>query len=91
MHWGVYNWVLFLLLAASFGVPWLFRKDQPSNWTKYPALGFLSIAILSFILGERFQVYWLASIMFIVGGLFLLAIFNRKLPSATQTGPGIKV
>jgi hypothetical protein len=90
MHWGVYNWVLFLLLAATFGVPWLFRRDQPTNWTKYPAIGFLSLAILSFILGERFQEYWLATVMLVIGGTFLLVIFNKKMPAAGQSAPEIK-
>jgi hypothetical protein len=90
MHWGVYNWVLFLLLAATFGVPWLFRKDQPTNWTKYPAIGFLAISILSLVLGERFQEYWLASMMLVIGGVFLLVIFNKKVPAAGQGVPEIK-
>jgi hypothetical protein len=90
MHWGVYNWVLFLLLAVTFGVPWLFRKDQPSNWTKYPAIGFLALALLSLVLGEQFQEYWLPSIMLVIGGLFLLAIFNKKIPVDSQRAPQIK-
>ncbi len=60
MEWGVYTWVLFLGFAAAFGVPWLRRKDQPSSWTKYPAVGFLALAILNFVLAEKFQEYWLA-------------------------------
>jgi hypothetical protein len=84
MHWGVYNWVLFLLLAASFGMPWLFRKNQPTAWTKYPAIGFLVIAILSFVLGEQFQEFWQAAVMIVIGGMFLLAIFDRKMPAAGQ-------
>ena len=90
MEWGVYTWVLFLGFAASFGIPWLRRKDQPSGWTKYPAVGFLALAILNFALAEKFQEYWLASIMFVSGGLFLLAIFNKKLPTLGQETPKIK-
>ncbi len=76
MEWGVYTWVLFLGFAATFGIPWLHRKDQPSSWTIYPAVGFLALAILNFILAEKFQEYWLASIMFVAGGLFLLAMIQ---------------
>jgi len=90
LHWGVYNWVLFLLLAASFGVPWLFRKDQPNNWTKYPAIGFFVLASLSLVLGEQFQEFWLASIMLVIGGMFLLVLFNKKVPAAGQSAPEIK-
>jgi hypothetical protein len=90
MHWGVYNWVLFLGFAATFGAPWLRRKTQPTDWTKYPALGFLSIATVSFILGERFQEYWLATMMLVIGGLFLMATFIKMMPSAGQRAPEIK-
>jgi len=90
LHWAVYNWMLFLLLAATFGVPWIFRKDQLSNWTKYPAIGFFALASLSLVLGEQFQEFWLAAIMLDIGGLFLLAIFNKKMPTIGQSAPKIK-
>ncbi len=90
MEWGVYNWVLFLGFAITFGVPWLRRKTEATGWTKYPALGFLAIAIISFVLGERFQEYWLASIMLVIGGMFFFAIVNKKLPMAGQGAPQIK-
>ena len=90
MEWGVYTWVLFLGFAVAFGIPWLRRKDQPSSWTKYPAVGFLALAILNFILAEHFQEYWLATIMLVIGGIFLLAIFIKKIPAAGQAVPEIK-
>jgi hypothetical protein len=90
LEWGVYSWVLFLGFAAAFGVPWLRRKDQPSNWTKYPAVGFLALAILNFVLAEKFEVYWLASIMFVIAGLFLLALLDKKMPAVGQGMPEIK-
>jgi len=90
MEWGVYTWVLFLGFAVAFGIPWLRRKDQPSSWTKYPAVGFLALAILNFILAEHFQEYWLATIMLVIGGIFLLAIFIKKIPAAGQEVPEIK-
>jgi len=85
LEWGVYTWVLFLGFAASFGVPWLLRKDQPSGWTKYPAIGFLALAILNLTLAEKFEEYWLASIMFVIGGLFLLGLINKKVPAGHST------
>ena len=91
LEWGVYTWVLFLGFAAAFGVPWLRRKDQPSSWTKYPALGFLALAILNLVLGEKFEVYWLAAIMLDIGCLFLLAIFNKKIPAIGHKAPEIRV
>jgi hypothetical protein len=91
MEWGVYTWVLFLGFAVTFGVPWLLRKDQPSSWTKYPAVGFLTLAILNFLLAEKFQDYWLAVIMLVIAGLFLLAFLDKKLTVASQKSREIKV
>jgi hypothetical protein len=90
LEWGVYAWVLFLGFAATFGIPWLLRKDQPSSWTKYPALGFLALAILNYLLAEKFEEYWLASVMFVIGGLFLLAIIDKMIPSIRHRTPKIE-
>ncbi len=91
MEWGVYPWVLFLGFAVTFGIPWLLRKDQPSSWTKYPAVGFLVLALLNFVLAEKFQEYWLAVIMIVIAGLFLLAILDKMMVIAGQRSPEIKV
>ncbi len=91
MEWGVYTWVLFLGFAATFAIPWLRRKDQPSGWTKYPAVGFLALAILNFALAEKFQEYWLAVIMFVIAGLFLLALLDKRMSIAGQQSREIKV
>jgi hypothetical protein len=91
MEWGVYTWVLFLGFAVAFGIPWLLRKDQPSSWTKYPAVGFLALAILNFALAEKFQEYWLAVIMFVIAGLFLLALLDKRMSIAGQRSGEIKI
>jgi hypothetical protein len=90
LEWGVYAWVLFLGFAATFMIPWLLRKDQPSGWTKYPAVGFLALAILNFVLAEKFEEYWLASIMFVIAGLFLLALLDKKMTITGQRSREIK-
>jgi hypothetical protein len=90
MHWGVYNWILFLLLAATFGVLWLRRTTLPTGWTGYPAAGFMALAILSFILGEKFQEYWLSTVMLVIAGLFVLAVAVRKVPAAGSQAPEVK-
>jgi hypothetical protein len=76
LSWDVYIWVLFLGLAATFGVLWLLRKSQPTGWAKYPAIGLLALAVLAFILGSRFQEVWMATMMLVTGGTFLLALFT---------------
>jgi hypothetical protein len=83
--------VLFLGFALAFGVPWLLRKDQPTSWTKYPAVGFLALSILNLILAEKFQEYWLPLIMFVVAGLFLLGLLDKKMAVADQRSGEIKV
>jgi hypothetical protein len=91
MEWGVYAWVLFLGFAITFGIPWELRKDQPSSWAKYPAVGFLVLAILNFALAEKFQEYWLAVIMFVIAGLFLLALLDKKMSVTGLRSGEIKV
>lgn len=90
MHWGVFNWVLFLLLAVTFGVVWLRRNTQPTQWAAYPAAGFLALAVLSFVMGEKFQEYWLSTIMLVIAGILVLAITTRKLPTAGSQTPEVK-
>jgi hypothetical protein len=91
MEWGVYTWVLFFGFAAAFGIPWFRREDQLSSLTKYPAVGFAVLAILNLVLAEKFQEYWLASLMFVIAGLFLLAILDRKMLATGQRSGEIKV
>ena len=38
--------------AATFGVLWLSRKTQPTDWAKYPAVGLFVGSILAFIMGN---------------------------------------
>jgi hypothetical protein len=88
--WGYYIWVLFLGFAATFGILWLRRKSQPTQWTLYPAIGFLALAILSFILGERFQELWLAAGMLITAGVLLLASLTNETLGGVRQTPEIK-
>jgi hypothetical protein len=90
LSWGSYIWVLFLALAATFGAVWLLRKSQPTGWAKYPAAGMLAIAVLSFIEGAHFAEFWLASLMLVIGVMFLLTIFTRKNLAAGSQAPKVK-
>jgi len=78
LHMGVYVWVLFLGLAVTFGALWLMRKSQPTHWARYPAVGLLTVSLLAFLLGSRFQEVWLASILLGIGVMILLSVFTRK-------------
>jgi hypothetical protein len=90
LSWDVYIWVLFLGLAVTFGVLWLRRKTQPTDWAKYPAAGLLAIAVLSFIEGARFAELWPPTVMLVIGAMFLLAIFPRKNMTIHQQTPKVK-
>jgi hypothetical protein len=90
LSWGFYTWVLFLGLATPFGVLWLRRKSLPTSWARYPAAGFLAIAVLFIIEGVHFSEYWLATILLVFGGMLLLAVLGRKRMVAGQSVPKIK-
>ncbi len=89
LSFGVYMWVLFLGFAASFGVLWLRRKTLPTEWTGYPALGFLALAILSFVLGEHFQEYWLTAVILVSASVMLLTSLITRVPAAGHETPEI--
>lgn len=88
--WGYYTWVLFLGLAATFGILWLLRKTLPTRWAIYPALGFLAMAVLFIIEGARFSEYWLATTLLVFGVTSLLAALTGKKPATGQQTPRIK-
>jgi len=88
--WGFYTWVLFLGLAATFGILWLLRKTLPTSWTIYPAVGFLAMAVLFIIEGAHFSEYWLETTLLVFGVTVLLAVLTGKRPAAGQQVPKIK-
>ena len=89
LTWGYYTWVLFLGLAATFGVLWLLRKILPTSWAMYPAAGFLTMAVLFIIEGARFSEYWLVTTLLVIGVTLLLAVLTGKKPAAGQQVPKI--
>ncbi len=54
-QFGLYSGVLCLGLAATFGILWLRRKTEPTDWAKYPAAGLFVLSILAFILGDAWN------------------------------------
>jgi hypothetical protein len=90
LSFDVFIWVLFLGLAATFGALWLGRKTLPTNWTKYPAVGFLAMAVLSIIEGAHFSEYWLETTLLVFGVTLLLVVLTGKRPDAGQQAPNVK-
>jgi len=89
LTWGFYTWVLFLGLAATFGILWLLRKTLPTRWAIYPAVGFLAMAVLFIVEGARFSQYWLVTTLLVIGVTLLLAMLTGKKPAAGQQVPKI--
>ncbi len=88
--WGFYTWVLFLGLAATFGILWLLRKTLPTRWAIYPAAGFLAMAVLFIVEGAHFSEYWLETMLLVFGVMSLLAVLTRKRTTAGQQVPKVK-
>ena len=75
---GVYTALLFLGFTATFTILLLLRTDQPKEWLKYPALGFLAASVLAFFMGESFEAF-LPGITFLVVGIVMLsALFIKE-------------
>ena len=90
LSFDVLTWVLFLGLAATFGILWLLRKSLPTSWAVYPAFSILAIAVLSIIEGVRFSEYWLATMLFVFVATLLLALLTRKRTTAGLQVPRVK-
>ena len=73
---GFYGGIMLLGFAATFGVLWLLRSAQPTEWAKYPAIVLSGIALISFIFSIGFEIVW--PILIIAGGIFLLYVALRK-------------
>jgi hypothetical protein len=63
--------VMFLGWSATFGALWLRRASQPTDWTRYPALGLLAAGVLSITLRSGFEMYW--PLIIIAAGILVLA------------------
>jgi hypothetical protein len=69
-----------LLLSGfgiTFGVLWLRRAVQPTDWAKYPALGLFGAAVLFLLIGEKTQSI-MPIILIIIGVVILFAPLYRK-------------
>jgi hypothetical protein len=62
---------MFLGWAATFGLLWMRRESQPTEWAKYPALVMLGAALVTMVLGSGMQQYWPLALI-AVGALVLL-------------------
>ncbi len=90
LSFDVYIWVLFLGLAATFGLVWLRDRTRATDWAKYPAMGWVAFAGLAYIQGITFAEYWPASAMLVIGALLLLMLLEKMRLTAGQHAPNAK-
>jgi hypothetical protein len=64
--------VLLLGFGLTFGLLWLRRRAQPTDWAKYPAAGLLAAGLLAVALGDIFLTWW--PIALVVVGLILIGV-----------------
>ena len=68
---------MFLGWALTFGALWLLRRDQPTAWAAYPAIGLGLGGIMAFFLGTRFDLFWPLAII-AVGIVVLLGSLGGR-------------
>ena len=78
LHFGAYTSVLFLGLAATFGILWHLRSLHPTDWAKFPALGLLATSIGAFLLGKSFNETLPGVILLVIGVVMLLTVFIKR-------------
>ncbi len=78
LQFGAYTSVLFLGLAATFGILWHLRLSQLTDWAKYPALGLLATSIGAFLLGKNFNEALHAVVLLVIGVVMLLTVFIKR-------------
>ncbi len=79
LQFGVYTGVLLLGFAATFGILWLLRGSQPTNWAKYPAIGLLIASILAFLMGKTFNDLIPALALLVIGMAMILgSVLKRR-------------
>jgi hypothetical protein len=75
---GIYSSILFLGFAITFGLLWLLRASQPTDWAKYPAIGLLIIALLAFLIGKSLEDFLPGLIPLIIGVVIIAWTLRKK-------------
>jgi len=74
---GLLNGILLAGFGLTFGILWLRRKSQPTNWAKYPALCLFVAAALALVFGENYWKFW-PVIPLLLGIWLVVASFLKK-------------
>lgn len=73
---GVMNGLILLGIALTFGILWLQRSRQPTEWAKYAAGIALLGSVLAFVLGSGMDLFW--PLLLIAGGVVILFVSLRR-------------
>ncbi len=68
--------LLFLGMAATFGLLWTQRHRSPTEWAKYPAVGLAIAAALVLIVGNRSEI--ITALILIAVGVWLIVENGRR-------------
>ena len=75
---GVYTGLLFLGFAVTFTILLQVHTDRSKEWARYPAIGFVTAAILAFFMGENFGLFLPEIALLIVGIAMLSAVLLKE-------------
>ena len=71
---STYTGLMFLGFSATFWTLWLLRRSHPTVWAKYPAIGFLILALV----GTGFDDFLPAVVLLVIGIVILSGAFINK-------------
>jgi len=73
---GIWNGLIWLGIAITFGILWLRRGQHPTGWAIYAAAIALIGSIVAFTLGSGMDLFW--PVLLISGGVLVLIISLRR-------------
>jgi hypothetical protein len=73
---GIWNGLIWLGIALTFGVLWMQRNRHPTGWAIYAAGIALLAAVVAFVLGSGIDLLW--PVLLIAGGVAVLFFTLRR-------------
>jgi hypothetical protein len=73
---GIWNGLIWLGIAITFGILWLRRGVHQTGWAIYPAAIALIGSVVAFVLGSGMDLFW--PLLLIAGGVVILFLALRR-------------
>lgn len=73
---GIWNGLIWLGIAITFGILWLRRGVHQTGWAIYPAAIALIGSVVAFVLGSGIDLFW--PLLLISGGVIILVVALRR-------------